>query len=122
MFVVHGLPSSGQSAGFGVPTQVPAPLHVSFCVHAAPSLHGSVLLVWVQPTPGVHVSVVQRFGSAQAPLFGVLTHEPFTQASDVHAMPSVQERALLLANEHPTVVQVLVVQGFPSSHLALFRE
>ena len=59
---VHTLPSS--QLGAAPPTQVP-PLHVSLVVHALPSLHGAVLLVYTQPVAGTQVSFVQGLLSLQ---------------------------------------------------------
>jgi hypothetical protein len=60
--LVHTLPSS--QLGAGPPAQVP-PAHVSFVVHALPSLHGAVLLVWRHPEAGTQLSSVQTLLSSQ---------------------------------------------------------
>ena len=62
-----------------VPPQAPA-LQVSLVVQTLPSVQGSVLLVCVQPEPGLQASVVQALPSLQ---FGALPawHWPLTQVS-----------------------------------------
>lgn len=59
---VHPFPSSQFGGGPGM--QLP-PAHVSFVVHASPSLHGLVLLTCVQPVAGSQASSVQMLPSSQ---------------------------------------------------------
>jgi len=109
--VVHALPSSHATAllvwtqpvggvqessvqplpslqlGAGPPTHVPA-THLSAVVHAFPSLHGEVLLVWPQPVAGLQESLVQGLPSLQL-VVGPSPHTPSTQSSPVvHAFSS----------------------------------
>jgi len=69
--VVQTLPSS--QFGAGPPTQAP-PEHVSFVVHALPSLHEFVLFVWTQLVE-THESFVQGFRSSHSAL---VVHPPVT--------------------------------------------
>jgi hypothetical protein len=83
--VVHAFPSLQVSSGPG--THAPPP-HASFTVHALPSLHGSVLLVFWHPSPVSHASVVHAFPSSQ--LCTVPPHTPPVQESPVvHASLSL---------------------------------
>jgi hypothetical protein len=90
---VHTLPSS--QLGGAPPTHVP-PEHVSLVVQALPSLHGPVLLAYVQPVAGLQLSSVQTFPSLQ------LVGPPGMQAPPAHvspvvqALPSSQELLLLV--------------------------
>src|SRR5437867_1181509 len=62
--VVQTLWSSQSVAEVSVPAHVPPP-QISPVVQALPSLHESVLFVWVQPVAGAHASVVQTLLSLQ---------------------------------------------------------
>jgi hypothetical protein len=84
--VVHTLPSSQL---IGVPPHTPSE-HTSLDVQAFPSLHITLLLVFVQPWAGSQASVVQTLQSLQ------LGAGPPTQAPPEHVS--------------------LVVQAFPSLH------
>ncbi|PKN59548.1 MAG: hypothetical protein CVU56_00545, partial [Deltaproteobacteria bacterium HGW-Deltaproteobacteria-14] len=87
---VQGLPSSQCRAA--PPTQTPAE-QVSLVVQAEPSSQGAVLFVWTQPIPG-------------------------SQLSSVHGLPSSQSVAAPL-RQAPARQASAVVQGFPSSQLAV---
>lgn len=90
--VVHTLPSL--QFGAAPPTHDP-PEHISFVVHAFPSLHALELLLFTQPVMLLHESVVHTLPSLQ---FGGAppTQEPPEHVSlVVHAFPSVQELVLL---------------------------
>jgi hypothetical protein len=63
---VHGLLSLQFAAG--PPTQVPAPLHLSFVVQALLSLQFAVFGVWMHPPDVLHVSVVHTSLSSQLPV------------------------------------------------------
>jgi hypothetical protein len=90
--VVHGL----LSLQFGPPPPLQIPLrHVSPEVQAFPSSHAFVLLLYMHPVAGLHVSVVQTLLSLQTAAV------PAWHVPPPHASP--------------------VVQAFPSSHgLVLF--
>lgn len=80
----------------GAPAWQEPPAQVSFCVHASPSLHGAVLLVWVQPLAS-QLSVVHGLLSSQ---FNVAcpVHEPLTHLSfSVHGLPSLHTAPSLAA-------------------------
>jgi hypothetical protein len=127
-----------------VPRQAP-PLQVSPTVQKAPSSHGAVLAVCVQPLAGAQPSVVhglpslqlgaepptqlpplqvspvvQAFPSSQGAVLGVCTH-PLAglQLSFVHTLPSLQLGAGPPPQLPPLQVS-LVVQAFPSLQGALF--
>jgi hypothetical protein len=109
---VHGLLSLQPSAG--PPLQVPPP-QVSFVVHAFPSLHGAVLLVWTQPEAGSHESVVHGLLSSQNTGPPGL-HVPPPQVSFVvQAFPSLHGLVLLAWPQPVDGLQLSVVQTLPSS-------
>src|SRR5215831_6380696 len=118
--------ASSQRELFGVPVQTPL-THVSFCVQAAGSVQGFVLLVYTQPAPfalglaGLQTSVVQTFRSSHAALTGVPTQTPPEHESVVHALPSLQVSALFGVFVQPPLVQASSVHGFPSLHFASVR-
>lgn len=113
---VHGLLSLHTTA---VPPHDP-PEHVSFDVHALPSLHGRLLFVKTQPVAGLQVSVVHGLLSLQVietcvhPVAGLHEsvvqallslqlvavppwHVPPEQTSFlVHALPSLHEAVLFV--------------------------
>src|SRR6185503_12555733 len=101
----------------GPGTQAPFE-HVSAPVHGLPSLQAPVPLACVQPTPGVHESVVQGLASSHT-AGGPGTHAPAEQVSfSVQGSPSLQGPVLFTcwqpwAGEHESFVQ-----GLPSSHAA----
>jgi hypothetical protein len=91
--VVQTLPSS--QFGGTPPLQVPPP-HVSFVVHAFPSLHGLVLLVWTQPDDGLHESSVHGLLSLQLGAGPPLQVPPPHVSAVVHAFPSLHGAVLLV--------------------------
>ena len=107
---VHGLPSL--QVGAGPPTQLP-PLHVSFVVHALPSLQGTVLFVKTHPVAVEHESLVHGLPSLHTSAAPPL-HTPAAQASlVVHALPSSHVPAMFawahpLAGTHESFVQTLL--------------
>jgi len=90
---VHTLPSSQLGAAPGTHTP---PEQTSPTVQALPSLHGAVLLVWVQPKAGLQASFVHTLPSSQ--LGGAPpTHTPPAQVSlVVQALPSLQTVVLFV--------------------------
>jgi hypothetical protein len=149
MSLVHALPSSQpasftQQLGLPVPWHLPA-LHASFTVQSLPSLHASVLSVYVQlPVAASHASVVHALPSLHAlaapdvhwPLahlspsvqallsvHDVLvlppTHVPFWQMSlSVHLLLSLHGAPLAAVCVQPVLgVQASDVHGFVSSHV-----
>jgi len=112
--VVHSFPSL--QLGGGPPTHEPAE-QVSFVVQALPSLHITLLLVWVQPVAGLQASVVQTFPSSQLG-GGPPRHEPPEQASlVVQAFPSLQGRVFGMCWHSESGSQVSSVHRLPSSQL-----
>lgn len=111
---VQTLPSSQFKAAPG--TQLP-PEHVSFVVHALPSLHGLLLFTCSQPLAGLQESFVHTLPSSQ------LSAGPGTQLPPehvsfvVHALPSVQGLVLFVNTQMPPW-QVSVVHTLPSLHCA----
>jgi len=102
--------------GGAPPTHTP-PAQVSLVVHALPSLHGAVLLVCVQPDPGLQASSVQTLPSSQ---FGGAppTHVPAAQVSPVvQALPSLQGAVLLVCVQPVAGLQASSVHTLPSSQL-----
>lgn len=94
------------------------PEQVSLTVQALPSLHGAVLLTWMQPVAGLHESSVQTLLSSQFG-GGPLTQLPAEQVSFiVQALPSSQGLLLLVNTQKPLGPQVSVVQTLPSLHWA----
>ena len=70
-------------------THVP-PAHLSPRVQLEPSSHGAVLLLFIQPSLGLHVSVVQTLSSLQS-LASPGRHAPAEQTSpSVHILASLQ--------------------------------
>ena len=103
---VQTLPSS--QLGGGPPTQLP-PLQWSLVVQASLSLHGAVLLMWVQPVLAVQLSVVHGLPSSQ------LGGEPPVQMPAwqvslvVQALPSSQSVPFgLIRSEHAPVAGLQV--------------
>ena len=108
---VQTFPSS--QLGAGPPTQTP-PAHVSFVVHASPSVQAIVLFVCVHPDAGSQPSVVQTFPSSQFSA-GPPTQTPPPQVSFVvHTLPSLQAAPLAMIvaavvagdDGHPSTVTV----------------
>jgi hypothetical protein len=92
---------------------VPPP-HTSFRVHALPSSHGLVLLVWTQPVAGLHVSVVHGLPSSQFSAGPPAQAPPEHASFVVQALPSLHG-ALLFTWVHPVAgLQPSSVQPFPS--------
>jgi hypothetical protein len=89
--VVHGFESS--QLGGGPPTHAP-PAHVSPVVQALPSLHGDVLLTWVQPVAGAQPSVVHGFESLQLGAGPPWQVPPELVSAVVQALPSLHDAAL----------------------------
>src|SRR3954467_12532239 len=96
------------------PTHTP-PEHWSTVVHALPSLHGAVLLVFTQPLDGLQLSSVQPLPSLQ---FGGAppTHAPAAHVSlVVHALPSLPGAVLLVFTQPLDGLQLSSVQPLLSS-------
>ena len=109
--VVQALPSLQLAGGPG--EQLP-PLHVSFVVHASPSSHGALLLVWTHPVAGLQLSSVQTFPSLQFGAGPPTQLPPLHVSLVVHALPSSQG-ALLLVWTHPVAgLQLSSVQALLS--------
>ncbi len=120
--VVQGLPSSHivsllQGQTTAPPMQVP-PLQKSLYVQAFPSLHASRLGVWVQPTTGAQVSLVQGFPSSHcAGCIGVPTHLARVQWSlSVQALLSSHNAEVGVNTQPIAGVQLSLVHTFLSSH------
>ena len=120
---LHRLPSScAAQSEFCVQPHEFAPLvqtpaaQTSPTVQPLPSSHVLVLLTCVQPLSGLQASLVQILPSSQnvATTTAVPVHAPPAHASlVVHALPSLQESALLVcaqpdAGEHESLVQMLL--------------
>jgi hypothetical protein len=110
--VVQTLPSS--QFGGAPPLQVPPP-HVSAVVHAFPSLHGAVLLVFVQPVDGLQESSVHGLLSLQSGAGPPLQVPPPHVSFVVHAFPSSHGLVLFVCTQPEAGVQLSVVQALPSS-------
>ena len=94
------------------------PEQTSPAVHALPSLHGAVLLVWTQPVAGSQLSSVHGLPSLQfsEPVPG--WQIPPEQTSPVvHAFPSLHDAALFVWTQPVAGAQESSVQGLPSSQL-----
>jgi glyoxylate utilization-related uncharacterized protein len=111
---VQPLPSL--QLGGAPPTQAPAP-HVSLVVQALPSLHGAVLLVWVQPVAGLQASFVHTLPSLQLSTAPPVQEPPLQTSLSVQALPSLQEAALLVCTQPLTGLQLSSVQPLPSAQL-----
>jgi hypothetical protein len=71
---------------------------VSPVVHALPSSQAVVVLLYVQPEPAAHTSVVQVLPSSQ--LVGTPAQLPFWHASpSVHALPSLHALVVFLCKQ-----------------------
>ncbi len=103
-------------AGGAPPMQTPA-WQTSFSVHGSPSSHAlSLRAVWTQPVRGKQPSAVQAFLSSQV-VAAPPRQTPSPQASPtVQALPSSQAAAELAWTHPRPLVQLSIVQGFPSSH------
>jgi hypothetical protein len=109
---VHTLPSS--QFGAAPPTQTP-PEHVSPEVQALPSLHATVLLVWVQPVDGLQPSSVQGLPSSQLGPAPPTQLPPAQVSPVVHALPSLQAAVLLLCVQPVAGLQASSVHTLLSS-------
>jgi len=81
-------------------------------VHALPSLHGAVLLLWAQPEAGSQESAVQTLPSSQLALLWMQVPEAL-QESTVQALPSLQLSGVP-GWQRPLLHVSPVVQGLPS--------
>jgi hypothetical protein len=108
---VHGLLSSQLSGA--PPLQVPPP-HVSFVVHAFPSLHAAVLLAWTQPVAGSQESFVHGLLSSQLSGAPPLQVPPPHVSFAVHAFPSSQGDVLSVWTQPVAGSQESSVQGLLS--------
>jgi hypothetical protein len=106
---VQGVPS-----GTGVPPQLPAESHISFCTHELPSLHVVPAAARVSPhAPLVESHVDTLHGPDGVQLFPVPTHAPFWQVAlswhlsgALHGVPLAlfeETHAPLAASHAPTV-------------------
>jgi len=115
--LVHVLPSSQIlfSPALHAPATQPSPI-----VHSLPSEQPvpAATGFHVQPASGEQLSTVQRFWSSQVGA-APPTHVPPEHWSPVvHSDPSSQPVPVSFPNEQPVEgMQVVPVQGFPSSHL-----
>jgi hypothetical protein len=103
----QGLPSS--QLGAGPPTQTSF-WHVSPVVHALPSSHGAVLLVCVQPEPGLQPSVVQTSLSLQLGGAPPTQLPPLQVSGVVQALPSLHGLLLFVKTQPEFGLQLSVVQ------------
>jgi hypothetical protein len=109
---VHGLLSLQAT---GAPAWHVPPEQLSPVVHAFPSLHGAVLLVWTHPVAGLHVSSVHGLLSLQS------TGEPPWQMPPPHVPPTTHrspasQGLALSAWTHPVAeLQESSVHGLLSS-------
>ena len=100
--------------GGAPPTHWP-PTHLSFVVHALPSLQAIVLLAFLHPVAGTHESVVHRLLSLQSGA-GPPAHEPPLHLSlVVHALPSSHGWTLLACTQPLTTSHESLVHRLPSS-------
>jgi hypothetical protein len=84
-------------------------------VHALPSLHEAVLLLFTQPKSGLQLSSVQPLPSSQFRAEPP-THEPPAQASPVvQALPSLHGSVLLACTQPLAGLQESSVQALRSS-------
>src|SRR5436190_15801796 len=83
---VHALPSS--QLGPGPPAHDP-PVHASPVVQALSSLHGLLLLLWVQPLLGSQPSVMQTLLLLQLGAGPPAQLPPLQASAVVHAFPSL---------------------------------
>jgi hypothetical protein len=90
-------------------------LQASAVVHALPSSHGTVLLVWAQPVVALQVSFVHRFPSSHDGACPP-THAPLLQTSpSVQRFPSSHGLVLGVKTHPEDGSHASSVQGFSSA-------
>ncbi len=93
----------------------PPPLHWSSMVQALLSLHGSELLILIQPLNASHKSVVHGLPSSQSLAWPPPHLPPLQVSPSVHGLPSSQLPLLTVKTQPFFASQLSEVQTLPSS-------